>query len=398
MTLEAPVVVSQAAPGVNKWGQWQFPTNISRMRDGGIALVYSVGQDSAAGMAFAYTVSYDEGSTWRDVDAFPSPNGLRLPNGDMLRTTYPLGLDAAWLELPSPDMRWRQGVVEYDMYLPEDIPHELRGIRLERCPSGEDRFRAERHRVETPGEYMTVTRDDMSVHPFGTAGDYLNPQSAHRLRLGPDGRVWMIAYRHMKRGGEPLHEVSFHVSTDNGRTFSYRSHIPFDDSLKVDTETWYLRRHNPIYLAYEGFNETDIAFMPDGSIVCFMRSGSYLPMFTARSTDGGCTWSVPEPFDDFGIVPAMAQFENGATVLVYGRPGVHLRAACDPEGRKWGDRVEIIPCERQDGASNPTCANSGILALNANTALVTYSDFEYPNPDGVPVKTILARKVHTEIV
>jgi len=391
MYLNEPVVVSQAEPGVVKWGMWQFPSNIARMRDGGIALQYSVGQDTVAGYKSAFAVSYDQGDSWREVEHFPSPAGLLLKNGDILRPKTILGLNTDWIELTPYDRRWRWVFVEYDLYLTDDIPHLLRGIRLERCVPGSNTFIMERHRVNTPGEYMVVTRD-LSHHPYGTDGDFLNAQFCHRLRLAPDGSVWMLTYQNMKREGDPLYASSFHVSNDNGKTFEYRSHIAHDESFELPPEKW-------IYPGevYEGFCEPDIAFMPDGSIICIMRNGGKLPMFIMRSTDDGYNWSRPVPFDDFGVIPGIAQLENGATVVVYGRPGVHVRATDDPQGLGWGDRLSIISTERSSPLyGGSSCGNCGIMALDSDTVLVTYSDFEYPNPDGVLVKTILAQKIHTK--
>ena len=45
-----------------------------------------------------------------------------------------------------------------------------------------------------------------------------------------------------------------------------------------------------------------------------------------------------------------------------------------------------------DGA----CNNPELIALNSNTALLVYSDFYYPDEQGVKRKTILCRKITVE--
>ncbi|MEI6424787.1 MAG: hypothetical protein WCP55_21400 [Lentisphaerota bacterium] len=85
--------------------------------------------------------------------------------------------------------------------------------------------------------------------------------------------------------------------------------------------------------------------------------------------------------------PHMVSYDNGVTLLSYGRPGFFLRATIDPAGLEWGERIQIL--EQGHG----TCSYSGLVAIDSNSAFVTYSDFAFPNGEGVPVKTILGRHV-----
>lgn len=385
--LGEPVVVTQAEPGVDKWGQWQFPVKLSRLMDGRLGLIYSVGQDSAAGGAEAHAISEDEGNSWIEVDQFPSPDGVELANGERLRIKPLLGMDAAWVDLPAYDRRWYSGVVEYDFYREQDIPEALRSFRLERYHPQTQKWTLEHHHVSTPGAYMAVTRDDMTCHPFGTEGDFLNPKTAHRLRVAPDGKVWMLTYQNMKRKGEPYYSSTFFVSEDDGKNFTYRSHVAFDESFEIPEDQ---RPQKGTF--YEGFCEPDIAFMPDGSIICIMRSGnSTLPSYIMRSEDEGHSWTRPEVFDAVGVMPGLASLKCGVTVAIFGRPGVYLKATGDPHGIEWSERLTVLPHHQ------PTCANCGILALNEDTALITYSNFRYPNAKGELVKTILAQKVCVKV-
>jgi len=116
----------------------------------------------------------------------------------------------------------------------------------------------------------------------------------------------------------------------------------------------------------------------------------------AYSSDDCVTWSKPEIFDDLGVFPALLTLNNGVTLATYGRPGLYLRATADPAGRKWDDRVELVaptPVFQQD-----TCAYTGMIAVDDNTAYLVYSDFQRPNAKGTPVKTIMGRTIRAEIV
>jgi len=172
-----------------------------------------------------------------------------------------------------------------------------------------------------------------------------------------------------------LCHVVFLISDDNGKTVKYHSRILYTPDPVGD----------PDASQHEGFTEPDIGFMPDGSVICIMRTGG--PSYLARSTDGGLTWSRPRIFDDFGVAPRIVQLGNGVTLVSYGRPGCFLRATADPAGLEWGERIQIL--EKEHG----TCANSALIAIDDNSAFYAYSDFTFPNAAGIPVKTILGRLV-----
>ena len=70
-----------------------------------------------------------------------------------------------------------------------------------------------------------------------------------------------------------------------------------------------------------------------------------------------------------------------------------LRASADEQGLAWDDRIEIIPPGRYQ---TDTCSYSEMVPLSENETFIVYSDFAYPNADGVRVKTILGRKIKAE--
>jgi hypothetical protein len=113
----------------------------------------------------------------------------------------------------------------------------------------------------------------------------------------------------------------------------------------------------------------------------------------ARSTDDGKTWSVPRVFDSLGVLPQLLVLETGCTLASYGRPRVWVRATADKSGLTWAPRVEV-PLHNVDWTEwGPTCGYTRMLALDANSAMLVYSDFGYPDHEGAPRKTILVRTI-----
>lgn len=91
----------------------------------------------------------------------------------------------------------------------------------------------------------------------------------------------------------------------------------------------------------EGFVEADMAVLPNGHILCVMRTGSYPPMFQSRSTDGGRTWSTPVSTGWPGVKPRLRLLPNGVLACVsgrgaYGHPQVtHVILSLDGTGEHW---------------------------------------------------------------
>ena len=128
-------------------------------------------------------------------------------------------------------------------------------------------------------------------------------------------------------------------------------------------------------------------------------------MYMARSEDGGFTWTKPVRFSDIGTLPRLCPLECGTTLLCYARPGMFVRASLDEGGRTWSDPVELMTPGDRSGLHNvkverPTfiewagaCNNPEMVPIGPDTALFFYSDFYYPDEDGVKRKTILCREL-----
>jgi len=314
-------------------------------------------------------LSSDNGKTWTLVNVAKYmcnlPGGgngaLLLPNGDHLRIVM---LRSRKLdELPEPFVTKGNRYI----YRATDLPEELRdGWHFVRLKARGSEWVEEAATVRIPGEIRGAT-EGVLVFPW-----------IYRMRLAPDGSIWGLNHGSRIVDGEWQGDKCWILvlrSSDYGRTWVLHSEIPYQPDKAAD----------PKWDQHEGFTEPDVSFMPDGSVLCLIRTGG--PLYWARSLDNGKTWSTPGVFDSIGVWPQLLTLKNGVTLASYGRPGLYVRATADSSGLAWGERVTVVPGERG------TCSYSGLIALDEHTVLLAYSDFNYPDEKGQKRKTILVRTV-----
>ncbi len=150
----------------------------------------------------------------------------------------------------------------------------------------------------------------------------------------------------------------------------------------------------------EGFCEPSIIRNKDDSYFVIMRTGSGLPGFCAYSNDHGTTWEHIEQFSQYGCDPQIVRLDNGITMASYGRPGIYIRLSEDEKCSRWEKEIRIDDrkyTELKDSWSI-SCCYSSLLPLDENTALIAYSDFQWPNNKDIStnVKTILVKRIHIE--
>jgi len=157
-------------------------------------------------------------------------------------------------------------------------------------------------------------------------------------------------------------------STDRGRNWEYVSTIA---SLHGISDPELLRRWQ------EGFGEPTLAILPDGKLICVMRTGTSVkrkqvqryhdlsrtilrkgnyfvssgqmtrPLYQATSTDGGASWSQPRPMPGAtGACPRLLVLDNGVLALSFGRlyrPTQRVAIMFSTDGGEtWTERTELF--------------------------------------------------------
>lgn len=362
-------VISQAPADLRNWGPWQFP----RLFNGGskLYLEFHVSADSAKsyGNPRKWFVSEDKGDTW-----LPAENGgLLLDNGDLIKPHQTRAIAEEEVQLPECLGQFSGYGFVRSYFDYEKLASQYKHWYIERKqPDGD--WQIEEVQVDLPGYTMNTSE---GVFPMG----YF-----HHFKKGPDGAVWGLLYKHfLSNGAISRYSASWFLkSTDNGRTFQYVSRTPYHYDLERD----------PGAEARYGFGEPDICFLDDRRAFSLHRTtdGTGIgPMYITWTEDGGTSWTEPEYFDDRGVWPQTVNLENGAILAGYGRPGLYLKPY---DGSRWHDRVAVVePMAFQ----TDTCSYCSLTAIEQDTALIFYSDFNYPGPDGTPRKSIMVRKVRVEV-
>lgn len=357
-----PVVIA-SGPSFEEigWGPYQFPA-VQRMPDGRLVCNYHMVDDTteAYGLERGWAVSEDNGQTWKpltsaeEIAAFKPYSGLKLPDGTYLRVVTPRPVPISD-ELHA-ELKKKMGCRKFCLGI-EEIPDGI--IPKYKWPlakfdpaTGEDKpYLAD---VEWPGMTCGLT-----------TGAMINPVPFATAHVGPDGVIYQSHYGHGRNpenlGFTSYYACYFFTSTDGGASYQLKSWIH------------YLPDTNEFKDAFvtEGFCEPDFCFMPDGSIIMLMRTGSFTPSYITRSTDMGATWSKPVKFDKCGVFPHLLHLDCGVTIASYGRPGLFVRATEDPSGLAWDEPYELMPYD----APHTSCYYTDLIAIDERTALMFYSDW-----------------------
>ncbi len=378
LKLGDPVIISQADIHVKAWGPWQFPL-IEKGENGEIHVSFHIEADSstAYGLPKAHAISVDGGNNWQMVGNFEG-FGVKLRNGDHVLPFAPKSLNLDALDLPEPVGEGCSYGIDMKYYDAEAFSSDINGWYVLRKKNGEEHFHKEKVHVNFPGGLLCAREGVLGLNFFW------------RMRRTPEGNICAMVYKHRLVGGAVTQywAAQFLLSEDNGVNWELVSEIPYAPIASYD----------PKAELRDGFSEPDIAFLPDGSVLCLLRTtdGNGIgPMYFSRSVDKMRTWSKPEYFDSIGVWPELLTLKNGITLASYGRPGVFIRASRDPEGIIWDDPVAVIkPC--MDVPGRDSCSYTAMIELNSNKALLVYSDFNYPDEQGIKRKTILARTVEVD--
>jgi hypothetical protein len=293
----------------------------------------------------------------RKMFNFPWPSLLQLANGDLIiRGNRSSDGGKTWQSVPH-DSTWTAFEFK-DGEILELGYHTKAG-------SEPDTWETTSHRTLPGGERQKETTV-LHVPGAPTKGD---DSMTYGIALGhgviemDDGSLIGTAFGRLEGDEETYQAFGWTTyksrtmlvrSTDRGRTWHYATTIARDPEIGMESfcEPWLLK-------------------LPDGDILCFMRTGGYLsavdytPIHLSRSKDQGQTWSEPVPITDRGVMPRAKLLDNGVIALSYGRNGCWLAFSLD-NGHTWTGHF----CY----AANPSFENNHMAVLENNRLLLFHDD------------------------
>jgi hypothetical protein len=380
LQFKEPVVVGVATKP-EKWGYFQFPT-LDRLTDNSIRARWNLNDDAMEAYGnhkFGEAISTNGGAGFQASVQHTDPlTTLTLPNGDRLTIHTPKPIPVTELQLPdsvggSMDT-YSKSITRY--YRLKDLPERGRAIYFDRFTRGDTAWRTEKASITDPQAARHVLRGNLPIIWWGdmhmaadksiVAGPYPG------FFVGADGKA------------DPFHHVFFYRSADNGHNWNIQGRIHYIPDMAID----------PKGEKRMGFTEPGYEVLPDGSMICVVRTTDGLgngPMYVSRSTDNGVTWSKAAVMTASGVLPRLLQLQNGVLVLSSGRPGVQLRFSNDGQGKVWSNAFEMLPYI--DYKDQVSCGYTGLLPTGPDRFLVVYSDFRYMNEKGEIRKAIKVREV-----
>ena len=390
LQIDNPVVIHRGEVGDNAWGHTQFPF-LYRADDGCIVAEweYTVDDIRYGGISLEAR-SEDGGKSWtesprgNDVRRLPMPNGKELV-GFVKKGAYPQDYFSKYTPIYTVKL-WS---VESKIYFADDIKEneDKRVFAIERDPvSGEE------HTFECAVKWPLASMGWCSGMVYPRTQTFALSNKSGITRIGND--LYCAVYGHGFNSdsktredailnGEPCYSVYVLRSTDSARTWEYVSGVYVDDSVRSAEGG-----------LFEGFCEPTLCASPNGSVIMLMRTGCPRPSYIVRSTDMCKTWSKPKIFDDCGVFPQLLSLPCGVTLASYGRPSLRIRATSDPSCENWEPPIRLaLSGEPSANFQSLSCFYTGLISISDNEALIIYSDFQYPNDDGIPVKTILSRRI-----
>ena len=437
------------------WGEVQFP-HCYELPDGNLGLQFHCANDSWVELLSepkaVWMVSENKGKSWRLATQKEKDSmGTKLPNGDCVRIV-PNNPDLLEGVKRGPYGFVSDGKIKVSPWYfatkrtPTDneiVPPKPEDDKTLPRPITTFKDVFESHYyvfwLDTIPDNMTEKRFCFNRFKYGaekSEKQYVLPEWKYRLALGffdgqgnmmlensglyqcrdikvaPDGSLYIAHYAMYGKGSNPftgLYEYKacayIFKSEDNGYSWKVHGYIPYK----------YPDEEKDKFANLEcGFLEPDIEFMPDGSMLCILRTCDVFwgapewgPTYLSHSYDGGKTWTTPEYFTDRGALPKLCQLKNGVTLAVITRPGIYVYAS-DDCGKTWKEKIEVMTDKDRSKLANVvpetpdfhqwcgSCCNCYIKAIDDNRALLFYTDFYVPDENGVKRKGVKSIEIVVE--
>lgn len=381
---EANVVV-QGDVGDNAWGHYQFP-GLAYTLDGNIVANWSYSSDTIDDYVDTVRkkVSLDGGKTWSEDKSLCSiPDKFQMSNGKYFAGFKRANAHfATWQNTYEPAYTWNNNGT-YKLFFAEDLPKNedttVWGYEYDPVTDTTEEFECT---INWPFAALTEFPGG-KIYPmtqmFSLSQDNI---------IIVDGVMYLAMYfygfnSHVYSREEAENTVGEYnqyystyifTSEDNGRTWNFLSQFMPSPNIRFT----------------EGLCEPNLNVMPNGNFMILMRSGGNSPSYWSYSTNQGKSWKSIKKFDDIGVLPQMVTLDCGVSIATYGRPYMRICATSDPTGKTWQDPQTF---DLYSGQNNTSCYYTDLLALDDTHALWIYSDFQYPNADGVLVKSIITRVI-----
>ena len=405
--LGEPVIISQSTTEPIMHGAWQNP--LVRYNDGvlyvrfkGVKDCYENQDEANKNPVFR---SLDGGKSWERMEKVAKAWAMAqapIANGDRV-AFHPIPLITDTKDFPPPaPHRAKECILKGDVvgaYTTEElrgfVPDEDLDFPLicHRISAGTDEMTEHRCRVDWKGvkAHSLIYKGYVSVSAY-ICGEY---------RVDKDGAIYLpVSGLGLDPDGALASKYQcmfFLKSTDNGYSFEYVGGLSYKDEYNL-----------PNAIDVEGFLECCLEICDDGSFFAILRSGSISPFtrgdddhpapkcYISHSYDKGKSWSAPEVFYDYGVLPRSTRMPDGTFLMTSGRPGVYIRACFDGVGKEWTESLHVVKVpesEKYTAYEQYTCCNNGICAYDESTAFLTYSDFQLTTPEGERAKSIIVRKI-----
>ncbi|TDU84080.1 BNR repeat protein [Kribbella voronezhensis] len=280
-------------------------------------ITYAAHNDSSTGTGTRFASSPDVGTTWtpdpsrNPLPAAQSYNLSKLRNGNLL-------------------------AVSYHAYMVDGSANKRADVESSVSTDNGRTWTQRVGSMTTPQAMRPISPN--SSRPGRTLGGFV---LVHNVVEEADGTLYQSAYGYYE--GDSKYRQLILRSTDGGLTWTTRGTVAYSASILG-----------------EGFCEAAIERVADGSLLAVMRTGWYLTMYAARSTDNGATWTTPVPLRAgphalpvIGVYPSLVTMPNGKLVLYFGRPGQSVMVSEDGSGASWSTPVPVDYRNSANGSAVP---------------------------------------------